>query len=432
MILVWKKNGKLGSLYQQHEDAIEESLKDNPDRRDNNILSTDQAIEGLERLALAMQLTKTRTIQVPEQPAEYTTSSLDAVTILSDWNLGEIKGLLRRSIFDPATYGRIQFHHRSIQEFLAARRLKKLLEKGMPKRELHRLIFADTYEMRIIIPSMRPVAAWMSKNVNSICREVLRREPEVLILHGDPEMLPLSVRIELIQCYVDAYGDGTWRGMYMPITEIQRLASPDLAPKIRQCWNQSPSNEEVRIFLLQLIWLGEIRDCEIIAFQTMMGANFADDLRILGARALGSCRRYDLLRNIYEDMTKQPDRWSDNIICSSADELFPDVISVEELKELIQRIPEPKQSVKGFSWTLYILAQKLEPNSEAAVSLRKLLRDLIWEGRKQQTERWNNPVSQYSYLTPALARLCQRRLSNTDSFDENWIYVSVIACYFHY
>ncbi len=430
LILTWEKNGKLGSLHQQYEAAIEESLKDNPDRS-NNMLSMERAIEGSERLALAMQLTKTRTIQVPEVPADYTTFSLDAVTILSDWSLDEIKALLRRSIFDPATYGRVQFHHRSIQEFLASRRLEKLHKKGMPKRELHRLIFADNYEMSVIIPSMRPVAAWLSKNIHSICREVLSREPEVLILYGDPEMLPLSVRIELIQCYVDAYGNGTWRGMYMPITEIQRLASPDLAPKIKQCWSQSPSNEEVRIFLLQLIWLGEIQDCAEIAFETTMNADFINNLRILGARALGGCRRYDLLRKIYGDIIEHPNRWSDHIIYSSADELFPHVISVEELKKLIQRIPEPKQSVSGFSWTLYILAQKLEPNSEAAILLRNLLRDLIWENRKKELERWKDPVSQYSYLTPALARLCQRRLSNTDSFDEDWIYASVIACYFH-
>lgn len=140
MIDIWKANGKLGSLRHQHETAIAEFFKDsNPDRCDNNILSIDKGIEGLERLALTMLLTKTYTIQVPEQPQEFTTSSLDVFIIFTDWTSEEIKALLRCSIFDPATYGRVRFHHRSIQEFLAARRLEKLLAKGMPKRELNRL-----------------------------------------------------------------------------------------------------------------------------------------------------------------------------------------------------------------------------------------------------------------------------------------------------
>ena len=52
------------------------------------------------------------------------TGVLDAATILPDWTPAERQALLRRALFDPATYGRVRFHHRSVQEYLAARRLR--------------------------------------------------------------------------------------------------------------------------------------------------------------------------------------------------------------------------------------------------------------------------------------------------------------------
>lgn len=430
IIAVWKVNGKLDSLRQQHETDIAASLSDKPDRPDP--LSMDRAIEGAERLALAMVLTKKWTIQAPGQPHEMVTSSLDASTILTDWNFNEIKALLRRSIFDPATYGRVRFHHRSIQEFLAARRLQKLHIKGLSKRQLLSLIFANTYGENIVIPSMRSIAAWLSKDNDNICRKILQAEPEVLMLYGDPETLPLSTRTELVRSYVATYANGKWRGLNMPIAEVQRLASPDLSVEIKHCWSQSLINEEVRIFLLKLIWLGEIQDCAEIAFEAVINTDLEDYARIVSARALGKCKRYDLLRKIYDDILAYPGRWPDRFIYSSADEFFPNVISATELKQLIQRTHTSKQSVGGFSWALYNLAKSLEPNSDAAVPLRDILYDLIWESR-QPTERWENPVSEYSYLTPALARLCRQKLSTSlpSQVDEKWIDACVIASRFH-
>lgn len=132
LVAGWKKNGRLDSLRQQHETDREVSLQDDPDRPDSCILSTDRALEGAERLALAMARTKTRTIRSPDHYSQETdSSSLDAFSILRDWNSAEVKSLLRRSIFDPATYGRVRFHHRSIQEFLAASRLQKLSAVGL-------------------------------------------------------------------------------------------------------------------------------------------------------------------------------------------------------------------------------------------------------------------------------------------------------------
>lgn len=431
LVAGWKETGTLGSLRQQHEADIGASLRDDPDRRDSGVMSTDRTREGAERLALAMARTKTRTIQVPDQDSQTTErSTLDAFGILTDWNNAEVKSLLRRSIFDPATYGRVRFHHRSIQEFLAASRLQKLSAVGLTKRTLLLLLFADTYGERVVIPSMRPIAAWLSQKNADVCHEVLDREPEVLILHGDPETLPLDIRVKLVRSYVAAYSSGVWRGLQMPTAEIQRLASSDLAPVIRQCWAQPHSNEEVRDFLLKLIWLGAIQDCAEIAFEALMNASFGVHARTLAARALAECHKYDLLRAAADDMLAKPSRWPDNLVYNSVENFFPKVVSATELAQLIRRTPEPARTIGGFSWTLYYLVDHFEPGSDTALSLRNTLRDLVWDGRELGSD-WYRLSSKYSYLTPTLAKLCQSKLALDGSLDEDWIHVSVIATRFY-
>lgn len=431
LVAGWKETGTLGSLRQQHETDIEISLRDDPDHPGTGRLSKDRALRGAERLALAMARTKTRTIRVPDHYSqEIDSSSLDAFSILTDWTDDEVKTLLRRSIFDPATYGRVRFHHRSIQEFLATSCLDKLHEAGLSKRQFLSLLFADTYSEQVVIPSMRPIVAWLSQKNSDVCREVLNREPEILILHGDPETLPLDIRTKLVRNYVAAYSSGTWRGLQMPTAEVQRLASPVLAQEIKRCWDESHNNEEVREFLLKLVWLGAIQDCTETAFEALMNASFGVHVRTLAAGALAECQKCDLLRTAANDMLATPSRWPDNLVYNSVENFFPKVISATELAQLIRRTPEPARTIGGFSWTLYYLVDHFEPGSDTALSLRNTLRDLVWDGCEVNSD-WYRLTSKYSYLTPTLAKLCQRKLALDGSLDKDWIYTSVIANRFH-
>lgn len=431
LIANWRANGSLGTLRQQHETDIANSLRDDPDRRDQDVLSPEKARDGAERIALALLLTKRRAIKAPEQTAgDIDASTLDASDILTDWTEAQVKSLLRRSIFDPATYGRVRFHHRSIQEFLAAARLAKLCASGMTKRKLRALLVADTYGERIVIPSMRPVAAWMSYDHADICREVLAREPEVLILHGDPETLPLNVRQNLIRSYVDAYKGGDWRGLQMPVAEVQRLANPELASEIKAAWREPKENEEVSEFLLKLIWLGSIQDCADIAAEALLDASLGPYARLLAAKALSDCKRVDLLRAAADDMLSKPERWPDRIAYSISHDLFPEVITAHELETLIRRTPEPTNSVSGFSWNIYTLIDKIEPGSDAAISLRNLLARLIREGCDPNSD-WYNLSSQFEHLSGALAKLCCRQMERTSMRNAELIHAGVVACTFH-
>ena len=258
LIATWTSLGRLGTRAEQHEANVTAKLKDDPERPDRHVLTDTQARLGAERLALALALTRTRTIRVPEQALDIHRAEgvLDAADILTDWTEEQRKALLRQALFDPATYGRVRFHHRSVQEYLAARHLRTLREKGMPTQALFRLLFAERYGVAVVVPSMRTIAAWLALWDDAVRGELTAREPEALLSLGDPETLSLPARSDLVRAFVGKYGRGGRRGLNIPGDEMRRLAHPELAPVIRECWENGSANDDIRKLLINLIWLG--------------------------------------------------------------------------------------------------------------------------------------------------------------------------------
>lgn len=258
----WQANGRLGTRREQHAANVATKLKENPDRPRSGALSEERARSGAERLALALTLTHTRTIRAPEHalPAEYSEGVLDPEKILPDWTPEERRSLLSRALFDPATYGRIRFHHRTVQEYLAAERLRVLRENGMSIKSLRRLLFGERYGLSLVIPSMQAIAAWLALSEDDVRRELMRREPEILLSEGDPESLPLEVREQLLRSFAEAYGEGGWRGLNIPIDQVRRLAHSDLAPVIREIWSRKPLSPDVKEVLLDVIGWARCRN----------------------------------------------------------------------------------------------------------------------------------------------------------------------------
>ena len=177
LVRVWQQQGSIGSRTDQLGANVEAKLID-PDRENRGSLSDTEALDGAARLALGLALTKTRTIQshpadiAHDEPVE---AVLDARSALPDWSDAKRQSLLRRALFDPATHGRVRFHHRSAQEYLAARCLQDLRKRGMSTASASKLLFAELYGVRIAFPSTLPIAAWLANWDSSIRAELLAR-----------------------------------------------------------------------------------------------------------------------------------------------------------------------------------------------------------------------------------------------------------------
>ena len=212
----------------------------------------------------------------------------------------------------------------------------------MPVRTLKRLLFADLYGERLVKPSMRPIAAWVALWDQDVCREVLEREPEVLLTHGDPGSLPMAVRRTLLRAFTGAYGHGGSRGLDVPLAEVRRLAHPELAAVIRELWMGEASNPEVRDLLLEMMWQGGIEGCADIAAAAAQDAKLTWYQRVTATRALLACNLVQAVREVVESVLSEPEKWPDRFVHVMAGDLFPGILSVDELITLVERTREPR------------------------------------------------------------------------------------------
>jgi len=188
----WLEYQRIRTHHEQLEHNIRTKLKPRVDRPELAALSPEKALDGASRLALACLLSQKLTLRHSAESDEISAaeSALDPSSILRDWDEKERKTLLERALFGIANYGRVRFHHRSVIEWLAAQQLSVLLNRGMATTTLKRLLFATPlHGLKVVKPRMRPIAAWLAQSSDAVFREVLDREPEILLDFGDPESL---------------------------------------------------------------------------------------------------------------------------------------------------------------------------------------------------------------------------------------------------
>jgi len=410
LVNLWESEGCLGTQAKQHEFNAQTKIKDAPGRADSGVLSYEKARLGAERLALALALTKKRTLRCPDESRTSSDNvALDPEVFLPDWTEAERMVLLRRSLFDPATYGRIRFHHRSVQEYLAACHIKNLIDKGMSIHTVSQFFLAEVYGEKVVIPSMAPIAAWLALWNEPLCGEIIRREPEILLSFGDPEALALSVKSKILRAFASAYGAGSWRGLHIPYDKIKRLAHPDLADVIREIWDKGPENMDVRELLVDLIHQGKIEVCSDLAFQAGCNPDWNDHQRDIAIRALSEFGNEDKLRDIVEQLLNFPENWPDPLLRQLTSVLFPQALTVDELREILLKTSESENSISNFSWHLELISQNLDLESSVAQEFREMLTKLIWDNRNPHSNR-HHLQSSYHFLSRALATLCYRKI----------------------
>ena len=195
LVEFWQTYRRLGTLAEMLEASVRVRLQEpNRERARRDPLDATRVQHAVERIGGALVLGRKNTIAIPDDEIVLTGQDppLDLAQVLPDWSAEDRTLLLARPIFDPATFGRVRLHNDNegvVRGYLAARWLNRLRNGNLSMRQLFPLLFAEPYGVELTKPSMQETAAWLSISDPLVAREVVRREPAVLLGCGDPASL---------------------------------------------------------------------------------------------------------------------------------------------------------------------------------------------------------------------------------------------------
>lgn len=410
----WRQHHRIRCHREQVETNIAVKLKPSVERAERAELSQEKAIEGASRLALAAILTRKLTIRhsADSDDIKASQAALDASRILTDWNAAAQATLLELPLFGFASYGRVRFHHRSVIEFLAAKRLDALLKRGVSFKSVKRQLFVNTAQGVLTVrPSMRPVAAWLSLSYDTIFEDIIALDPAVVLDYGDTQSLRLKQRIIALKAYVARYGHGGWRGLNTPRIQVHRFASHELSETVKCLWDNGIENPEVRDLLLQIIIFGKLNGCGEIAFKSAVDVArpiSERTLAITALRKLNDPRIHELVNSIKNDLAIWPDKIARRAVIA----LFPTYMPVSRLSQILRRINEDTRSVDGFSYYLprAIETDKLSP--DYLDQLREALTQLIADGITWESDKFPHLRTKRPDLMASLIAACRRQAAD--------------------
>lgn len=415
----WKAGHRLRTHSEQIRNGIAAKLEPRTDRLEPAELSGEQAMDGAMRLALAALLTGKLTIRHsaeadrdgPEAPA------LEPARILADWKPDEIKALLERPLFGFVSYGRVRFHNRAILEFLAAERLARKQSGGLPLKTIKRLLFAETpYGQKIVKPSMRPVASWLSARLRPVQTEVLKREPEVLFDYGDPAALSSADRIAALEAFVAKHGHGGWRGLQIPQLQVVRFASAELGSCVARLWRDGIENPEVKELLLRLVEAAPLKECADLAYAAAVDAAEDSSVRLAAVKAVIALAD-QRLPSLIEGMETDPALWPDALMRKILAYTEPGWMPVEPLCRILARIPPSRKTTGEIEWFLgRAILESDMPRAMAERWLRNLT-PLVTEGLVWSNDHYHM-TSRRPHLASALAAICLKLLRAGERRDD--------------
>lgn len=419
----WEEHGTLGTRSDQYEAHIGSRLRDRGDRpAQDRQLTYQEARNGAERLALAIVLTKKRSIHTLDVGRELDrgTTSLNPVKVLEDWSPSDVGRLLSLGIFDPPTFGRVRFHRQGVEQYLAASRIRHLAEMGLgTKKDVLRLFIATGRTgIPITLESLRPVAAWLALWNSDLRDAIIEIDPQHLISNGDPERIPVESRVKILRRTVEsALNSGTRCPSCSP-GALRRFADPAQGSIIREAWPAAKNSDDLLGFLLCLIRDGGLGSCSDLAEGVARSTSNRPFRRVLAVQALIGAGDKVRLQKLAEDLHAAPRSWPIEVSDHILDDLCPSFLSVSEALEIIENVCVSEDSgPDGFADSLSAIAQKIEPASLEANVLRVGLTSLIVNHQRQDSTDYH-PTSEFAWASNALVTICVRQFATVG--DANW------------
>ena len=376
----WNAKGAIGSLSEITEALLVRRLMEtNSDARGAS-LSLDRARDGARRLAGYAALQGGLTFSVPARRADVSEpADVSTEQTLSDWSRPEQQALLSLAVFDEATFGRVRFHHRNSQDYLAVEWLVGLHARGrFPWQKLLSLLIVRLRDRDTIPLYVRQVVAWLvtrytdSPLGQALFERVLEIEPELLMLEGDARSLDISLRKRILEAFAERYQDrGSVIG-WLDRSPLARFAAPSLAETVGELLLREDAEPELQRTLLWLAMSGGMRTL-LSQLRDLALSSEADPsirgLAIQAMRTIGAEGSLGELRPLLADLDRLPLPLIQSLILN----LYPGELSTDELLTLLARFEDSNSPRERL---LDVIAYGLPPLLETTAERQELRRAL--------------------------------------------------------
>ncbi|MHA4868874.1 NACHT domain-containing protein [Duganella sp. PWIR1] len=377
----WRAHGSFAKFAAMLELNISERLTEpDPDRAKSIRLDQAQGMAALERVGAALVLGKLRDIEIPDtgnradpQPA------LRLLDALPDMSQSLQSNLINSAVFVPSGVGMVRLHNDNegaVSGYLAARWLKRLLDKNCPWSVMDALLFATTYGERVVKPSLAQTAAWLSIWEPRAADQLAAINPMSLVELGDAASLPLQTRKRVLNSVIGAFAKGDLRHL-INHDGLSRFVQRDMESDVSELFERFGSSPEAKQVLLQMIDHGRLAGCSAIAFKVATDLQ-ADMLsQSLAAQALSQSTD-KASKDAYASFLRERGGELDtSVIWTALERLFPATITIDDLVAFLPRLlNEEPDGGTGIDFYGPRLAEKISTWAETSRLLASLFSTL--------------------------------------------------------
>jgi hypothetical protein len=212
-------------------------------------------------------------------------------------------------------------------------------------------LFGERYGTETVVPSMRPIAAWLALRQPEFLKELIRRDPLSLIRNGDPRSLSLDAKKGVLLAYARMQADAQISDDSLDNRAIAQFSDVGLADTVRAAW-KSNKNSEFRLDLLRTVREGRISACLPLARSACLDGSAGDYNRIVALQALKVCSDTAGLSAVAKWLTNSRNVKSGQLAANFAKLLYPDHLTTKQLLSLIEAHPSHKQGFDGFNYLI--------------------------------------------------------------------------------
>lgn len=401
----WQKYKRIGNRLELMRSSIARRLVERDQgRADLSPLPLADAQVGARSIAAAATMTQESTIRVPDGSENL--KGLAVATVLPGWDEKKCSTLLARPIFDEAIYRTVRFHHRTVREYLTAEWFKELLDRETSRRKIESLLFREQYGQEVLVPTMRPVLAWLVLLDAKIRERALAISPEIIFEGGEPKALPLSTRQKILHDVCGQMHLDVTRSSTTDVRAIQRFADHDIAEDIKALIVKYAADDELQWFLLRMVWQGEIVECLPEAKLSALNPRAGFYTRIAAFRAVlavgEEADKLEMRDRFLREASVLKRDWFVELLC----ELPATAQSIDWVLACIKKLePKDPHRIDGFSEALEAFSETLD--NDLLVALLDGLNALI-EKRPVVERRYCEISRRYGWLIDSAARIAER------------------------